>query len=36
MKRDDIRNRGGESRSPILTALKADVQSSEKRTARAE
>jgi hypothetical protein len=35
MKREDMRKIGGDERRPILTALKADAQSREKRTASA-
>jgi hypothetical protein len=35
MKREDMRKSGGEERRPTFTALKAEAQSSEKRTARA-
>jgi hypothetical protein len=35
MKREDMRKSGGDECRPILTALKAEAQRSEKRTARA-
>jgi len=35
MKRENMRKSGGDERNPILTALKAEAQSSEKRTASA-